>query len=263
MSTILILASEELVDKTWWNPYLKGALITAFAVGLFVGSAYLLLYTDVGSRLGFLLTAAAFTGWMAINSLAWVSSQFPQGPKGAEPSWKAKEQVAAPTESHYARVRDIETKGHKASDEVTSQVHVDLDAELAGDLDGFLDLFSAPTDYVVVQAYELGGGRKWPVYWSEKTRYVATEICPSVRETIRFGEPPPPPRCDTSKPTTWIVSIRDLGSLRLKGFFVFGGSVLLFVITLVALRRYERDAAGVAAGDGAAGNGSVQPTATT
>ena len=36
---------------------------------VFVGAVWLVLYTDVGARLGFLLTGAALFGWLTINGV--------------------------------------------------------------------------------------------------------------------------------------------------------------------------------------------------
>jgi hypothetical protein len=58
----------------------RGILITVVALVAFPGSVYLILYTDVGKRLGFLIAGAGLTGWGAINGLLFVLYA-PRGPR--------------------------------------------------------------------------------------------------------------------------------------------------------------------------------------
>lgn len=48
---------------------MRGIFIAVGAVLVFVGAVWLVLYTDVGARLGFLLTGAALFGWLTINGV--------------------------------------------------------------------------------------------------------------------------------------------------------------------------------------------------
>ncbi len=60
----------------------KGILITVVSVGAFVGTVWLVLYTDVGSRLAILITGAATFGWLVIGSLLFVI----YAPRGVRPA---------------------------------------------------------------------------------------------------------------------------------------------------------------------------------
>ncbi|MCZ7535799.1 MAG: hypothetical protein M5T61_07625 [Acidimicrobiia bacterium] len=51
MNTLLLLASEGNKAKTLWDPTILGLLVFVSALGLFCGSVYLLLATDLGARL--------------------------------------------------------------------------------------------------------------------------------------------------------------------------------------------------------------------
>lgn len=62
------------------NLFVTGIVLTLAAVLLFYGSIYLFTYTNVGKRLGFLVTGAAVFGWMTITSLLFVIYA-PRGPK--------------------------------------------------------------------------------------------------------------------------------------------------------------------------------------
>jgi len=74
---------------------IKGGLTTVMAFVLFVGSVLLLLSAVFGRRMGYLVLAVGFFGWMAILSALWLFGFWSQGPdtpvnlgpRGAEPSW--------------------------------------------------------------------------------------------------------------------------------------------------------------------------------
>ena len=62
------------------NLFVTGIILTLASVLLFYGSIYLFNYTNLGKRLGFLVTGAATFGWMSITSLLFVIYA-PRGPK--------------------------------------------------------------------------------------------------------------------------------------------------------------------------------------
>lgn len=62
------------------NLTFTGIILTAAAFVVFFGSGYLLLYTNLGKRLGFLIAGAGVFGWAAINSLLFVLYA-PRGPR--------------------------------------------------------------------------------------------------------------------------------------------------------------------------------------
>ena len=63
-----------------WMPEIRGVLTVIIAVVVFCGSIYLLLATNVGARLGFLLSIAALAAWMAsMGAIWWAYGLGPQG----------------------------------------------------------------------------------------------------------------------------------------------------------------------------------------
>jgi len=68
-------------DITAFSIAARGILITLTALITFVGSGILLLYTNVGKRLAFLIAGAATFGWMVIGSLLFVV----YAPRGIRP----------------------------------------------------------------------------------------------------------------------------------------------------------------------------------
>ena len=59
----------------------RGLFVTVGSILIFYGSIYLLLYTNLGKKLGFLLSGAALFGWTTINSLLFVI----YAPRGLRP----------------------------------------------------------------------------------------------------------------------------------------------------------------------------------
>ena len=74
-----------------WDPQIRGFLIVAAAIAILPGSIYLLLATNMGARVGFLLAVAGLSGWMLLLSITW--ALYGQGIKGRDPSWKVQEVV--------------------------------------------------------------------------------------------------------------------------------------------------------------------------
>lgn len=74
---------------------LKGGLTTIMGFILFVGSVLLLLAAVFGRRMGYLVLAVGFFGWMILLSALWTFGFYSQGPdtpvnlgpRGAEPTW--------------------------------------------------------------------------------------------------------------------------------------------------------------------------------
>ncbi|MCB1039016.1 MAG: hypothetical protein R2701_02975 [Acidimicrobiales bacterium] len=72
---------------TWtWDPGLRGVLTVAVAVTILMGSIYLILATNSGARLGFMLALTGFCAWMFVMGIIW--SLYGIGPKGPAPTWK-------------------------------------------------------------------------------------------------------------------------------------------------------------------------------
>lgn len=72
-----------------FDPAIRGILVTLVGVGVLGGSLYLLLATNMGSRLGFLLTMASLTGWLFSMGIFWWI--YGIGMIGRMPSWEERE----------------------------------------------------------------------------------------------------------------------------------------------------------------------------
>jgi hypothetical protein len=69
-----------------WEFELRGILTVIMGVAVLMGSVYLVLMTNLGARLGFIVTLAAFAGWMALmGGIWWI---YGIGLKGDAATWK-------------------------------------------------------------------------------------------------------------------------------------------------------------------------------
>ncbi len=83
-----VLAQSVNPPKTLWDPTILGILAVLSGVVLFCGSVYLLLATNLGARLGFLVAATALTGLLTLIAILWVTTQTPlESPKGRVAAW--------------------------------------------------------------------------------------------------------------------------------------------------------------------------------
>jgi len=90
-----------------WDPTIRGLLSVGVGVVVLMGSVYLLLATNTGNRLGFLLAMTGFFGWMAIMGIVWWI--FGIGMQGAAPSWDVVEYNAGDTEQAItSKVTELE-----------------------------------------------------------------------------------------------------------------------------------------------------------
>jgi hypothetical protein len=234
---MLILAVEEGAHLNLAEA-LRGLLVVVFAVGLFCGSVYLLLATDVGSRIGFLLSIAALSGFISLLAMIWSTSQFPLNSlHGPAAHWVVVESVKNPSESKFEEVRDIDKEGREPETTVVQEIKATLDTELTRE-GGKFQSYSKSTDYLVTGSREIGGGKSGLV--KNRPLFATAEVRPVEKVDVPVGSAPPPPKPDPNKPPTFIVLERDLGSLRLPQYLTVIGSGMIFVISLFLLHAAER-----------------------
>ena len=109
-----------------WDPQIRGFLALGVGVVVLMGSVYLLLLTNVGTRLGFFITATAFWGWMFIMGAVWWLYGT-VGMIGDLPTWQIKEVVYPNTQIadlEEAHTLDVATSGLPSDPES----FLDLDA---------------------------------------------------------------------------------------------------------------------------------------
>lgn len=253
----VVLAAETL-HKTIWYPTILGILVVVFAIGLFCGSVYLLLATNMGARLGFLVAFTGLMGFMVILTSLWVMTASPLNTlKGRIPAWKPQQIVTDTAKANAEDVRAITKDGRKVSTVEASNVKAAVDEALVtpkpvggepAEPTKF-GRFGEVTDYKVVNTYEIGGSKPNPLDFelTHKPLYAVAEYCPVKKVEPVFGTPPPEPTCASDK-RFFLVLERDLGSLRVPPIVAFVMSVLLFGLGLLGLHWREKDEMAAAGG---------------
>ena len=62
-----------------WEPELRGYVVVIIAAVVLIGGSYLVVGTNLGARLGFLVVLAGLFGWMAAMGVIWWTYEFGAG----------------------------------------------------------------------------------------------------------------------------------------------------------------------------------------
>ena len=271
MHALNVLASEGIKNRDLWYPTILGVLVVVASVALFFGTVYMLLATNMGARLGFLVSTAGLAGLMVLLSLLWLTNPSPVNTlKGRIPAYKAVEGIESGdvARSKIPAVQKINEKPNKLPQEELANVKAAVDTNLIitkNELTGVIEsgaggkyaIYEDATKYIVTKNQVTGGGEifsqfdvssgggfPWVHVSLHKPKYVVVTLCktdPALSATeVPFGEKPPVPKCaDTQRQV--LVLERDLGSLRVPPFVVFLASSILLALSLLAMQWRERD----------------------
>ena len=238
-----------------WKPEIRGVLTVAIAVAILCGSVFLLLATNVGSRLGFLIALTALFGWMACLGAVWW--MYGQGPKGEIGSWQVVEiNVGDLSQSQLEEISSdpelSEWEEIPASDPDRAEAQATVDAVLTT---GDTARFEATSDFVSIDGFALGGKPKRTddsivgrvqyavtdaLRITHPVHYAIVQVQPAIETQALPGEPPPVPTADPSQPVVSVIMVRDIGEKRLPAAMVTVISLVLFLICAYMLHRRDK-----------------------
>jgi hypothetical protein len=230
-----------------WDPTIRGYLVVATGVVVLCGSVYLLLATNTGIRLGFLIAAAGLAGWMTIMGSVWWL--YGIGWVGEAATWHVREVVVSESTDDTSgaateAARDL--SDWEDLPEGGGDAAAAADEALTGE-ESPLAVFEATTDYTLVGALETGGKDEDSILSElpgpHPPHYAVIQVQPVVDVEVPFGETPPPPEADPDAQVFTVVMERDLGSTRLvpAAFTVVSG--IFFGVTCNVLHRRDKAAA--------------------
>lgn len=264
-----ILATEAGVNSGpgGWMPELRGILIIVISVFTLMGSVYLIMLTNVGARLGFLIVFASLAGWMFLMGCMWWT--YGIGLKGPEPTWEAVNRrtilqdtnalslsgalgdpvvvadSATPIETAKTVQEAFVADGWKqlpasaaAFGQTSSQAEVYLLESGAFEAGG----------YRVVNVFDKGGERypRWAdgkvdflAFW-HKPRHVVVEVAPVLVQRTEPGRAPAIPVIDESRPHQYVYMVRDQGARREPAGFITVGSLLVFLTCVWLLHSRDK-----------------------
>jgi hypothetical protein len=258
MGAVGLPLASELLDKGLWYPTILGVLVVIAAIVLFCGSIYLLLGTNLGARLGFLVAFTGLMGFMVVLTLLWCTTSSPLNTlKGRIPEWEVRQVVKNLDNADIAAVRNIESSANKVDDTEAANVKAAIDAVLVpkeatpteplepGDNEFAIEDFTDVTSYLISDTWEIGGSdpQFWKLQFTHDPQYAVAKFCqvsaaPADRPSVL---PPLPPECEPGGEQGFVILQRDLGSVRVPPFVAFGMSVILFVLGLLMLHWREKD----------------------
>jgi hypothetical protein len=268
----------ELTDPNLWYPTILGVLVVVAAVVLFVGSIYLILGTNMGARLGFLVTFTALMGFMVVLTSLWITTASPLNTlKGSVPKWEIKEVVPSLDKATVSEVRNIRQEGSKVSAIEAANVKAAVDEGLVTKVSNAVEEFTPEdnkfaiyedvTKYLVLSTYEVGGSNpSWLDFqFTHTPRYAVVKFCGTDQTPIVFGTVPPAPECaaagsEEAADNGFVVLEFNLGDVRFPPIVAFASATLLFVLGLLMLHWWEKDRKAIAtATEAAAAQKSTTP----
>jgi hypothetical protein len=250
-----------------WEPEIRGIIVVLIGVVVMMGSVYLILGTNVGARLGILVSLAGLAGWMLLMGVVWWV--YGIGLQGTMPSWKPANPVSIIRDGqllHQAEVLDapIEVDGaaspndvaQAAESELVEEGWIKLDeadprrGQAIASADDILQNQAqefAAGEYTAVAVYDRGGERGPKIGESldfiaffHKPHYALVEVAPLVPQRVEPGRAPARPVIDENQPHRYLLMIRDLGSRRQPAAFITIGSAIVFAILCWLLHRRDR-----------------------
>lgn len=96
----------ELLGAMAWDPGFRGLLTVVLSMVILCGSAWLIVGTNTGPRLGFLIAGAGLFGWFAVMGFVW--AMYGIGWVGDSPTWESVDTVVGdPSHSAHELGREI------------------------------------------------------------------------------------------------------------------------------------------------------------
>ncbi len=237
----------DLLGAISWDPTVKGGLYVLISFVILCGSSYLLLGTNVGSRLGFQLAAAGLFGFMVIIGAVWWV--YGIGPQGPAPAWEPRFTVTgdlARTQSETLEGFPRDWEQLDLADPIVADAQAVVDADLTAE-DG---LFEASSDYLPVAAYEKGGDTYSilpflnfrPFNLWHEPHYLVVQVQPVLEQETPPGGAPPRPQVDPAQAPVAVGMIRNLGALRRNPAIATISSMLIFGLLVYQLHTRDKEA---------------------
>ncbi len=240
-----------------WQPEIRGVIVVFIGFMVLCGSVYLLLGTNLGARLGFLIAVTALAGWLAIMGLAWWI--YAIGLKGPAPSWKNAGEISIDGNLHESGVikKDVGADGVKNTTELlaegwrqtnTSASNYGQASSAASAILESAKVFTTG-QYVVLNVYEKGGA-KYPLIFGKKQldfvaffhsdHYSLVEVQGVLSQIAEPGRAPAKAIPDPNQPKRYVIMKRDPGGIRENGRSLTIGGTIIFLMLCIMLHRRDR-----------------------
>ncbi len=254
-----------------WQFELRGILTVIMGTAVWMGSVYLILGTNLGARLGFLVAFTGLMGWMALMGTVWWI--YGIGLKGDVPEWKevpGRTVIQQPDLLYQAGVLDqpIDVNSDTPPGDAAAAVSEQLRAQGWARVDEAAPEFGqaaasagvlleqkavfGPGEFGVTAIYEVDppdesafpklgpNGEFDQIAFFHRPYYTLVEVAPFETLRTEEGRAPIAPEVDESQPRQYVFMIRDLGSLREPAAYITIGSTLMFLVLCFLLHRRDQ-----------------------
>ena len=248
-----------------WEPELRGILIVIIAVVSLNGTVYLVMATNLGARLGFLVALAGLAGWMALMGFIWMI--YGIGLKGQDPTWHAVEGRTVLQDSQALLQSEVLDGVGEIPDDATFAEEADVVAaefeqegwvlidpsesafgQASASAATFLEdegAFAAG-EFQAQRIFDIGGER-YPklgeaidfLAFFHKPHYVVVEVAALEQARAEPGRAAPSPQIDETRQRQYVYMIRDLGTRRQPATVLAIGGTLIFLSLCWILHRRD------------------------
>ena len=249
-----------------WEPELRGLLTVIIGVVILCGSVYLIMATNMGSRLAFLVALTGLAGWMMLMGMVWWI--YGIGLRGPDPTWEPVAGAAVLQDTDALRASGV-LDGLPAIPDDVAPVE---SAEIVRDQfleEGWIVLDTASPafgqaqasaselleeegafaagQFTIVEVFDQGGERypkindtlDFVAFWSTP-HYVVAEAAPLEPVRVEPGRAPARPVIDDAQPRQYVYMIRDLGARRQPAAVLTIGAGAIFLALCFLLNRRDR-----------------------
>lgn len=249
-----------------WEPELRGLLTVIMGVVVLMGSVYLVLATNLGARLGFLVALTSLAGWMMLMGMTWWI--YGIGLRGPDPTWEAVPGATVLQDTDALRAggaleslpdipddatfaEEADAVGVQFEDEgwVVLDTSSPAFGQAQASASAFIEeegAFSAG-QFEVVAIYDVGGDRYPKVNESldflaffHEPHYVVAEAAALEQVRTEPGRAPVVLEVDETRQRQYVYMIRDLGARRQPAVVLTIGGGMIFLGLCYLLHRRER-----------------------
>jgi hypothetical protein len=258
-----------------WEPELRGLLTVIISVVILMGSVYLIMMTNLGSRLAFLVVLAGLAGWMMLMGATWWI--YGIGLRGPDPSWQPVPGASVLQDTEALRsggvletlpeIPEGATPAEEAAivgDELLAEGFILLDpaspafGQASAEASVLLEeegAFAAG-EYTITNIFDIGGDRYPMIEAGEvpglsddsldflaffhEPHFVVVEAAPYVQVREEAGRAPVSPTIDETRQRQYVYMVRDLGARRQPAVVLTIGGGAIFLALCYLLHRRDQ-----------------------
>ena len=250
-----------------WEPELRGLLTVVIGFVILCGSVYMIMATNIGSRLAFLVAATALAGWMMLMGAGWMI--YGIGLRGPDPTWQPVAGSAVLQDVNALGAAGVLDPNAAVPDGATAAESADVVRETFLDqgwvvLDNASPAFGqaqaaateilieeeafAAGQFEIVEVFDIGG-ESYPkindtldflAFW-HTPHYVVAEAAAFTPVRTEPGRAPARPEIDENRQREYVYMIRDLGARRQPPAVLMVGAGAVFFALCYLLNRRDRN----------------------